>query len=135
MFSEQYLQRGVFGSRFLADSRLGDWDSVLYSCGVRQLVRRHLGFFLAATAAAFALRLIFLWKFSFIAGDSFIYGDIAKNWLQHGVFAITEDGLPLPTYIRLPGYPAFIALIWKIVALDHYTAIMILQMLLDVGSS
>jgi 4-amino-4-deoxy-L-arabinose transferase-like glycosyltransferase len=105
---------------------------VLYT--VRQLVRRHIGFFLAATAAAFLLRLIFLWKFSFISGDSFVYGDIAKNWLQHGVFAMTEDGLPVPTFIRLPGYPAFVALIWKVVGVDHYTAVMVAQMFLDVGS-
>jgi 4-amino-4-deoxy-L-arabinose transferase-like glycosyltransferase len=101
---------------------------------VRQLVRRHLGFFLAATVAAFALRLLFLWKFRFVAGDSFIYGDIAKNWLQHGVFAMTEDGTLVPTYIRLPGYPAFIGLIWKIVGLEHYQAVMVAQMLFDVGT-
>jgi 4-amino-4-deoxy-L-arabinose transferase-like glycosyltransferase len=101
---------------------------------VRQLVRRHLGFFLLATAAAFALRLFFLWKFSFVAGDSFIYGDIAKNWLQHGAFAMTEDGLPVSTYIRLPGYPAFIALIWKVFGIEHYTAVMVVQMFFDVGT-
>jgi len=107
---------------------------VLYSDGVRQLVRRHLGFFLLATAAAFALRLFFLWKFSFVAGDSFIYGDIAKNWLQHGAFAMTEGGVLVPTCIRLPGYPAFIALIWKVVGIDHYTAVMAVQMFFDVGT-
>jgi 4-amino-4-deoxy-L-arabinose transferase-like glycosyltransferase len=107
---------------------------VLYSDGVRQLVRRHLGFFLVATAAAFALRLLFLWKFSFVAGDSFIYGDIAKNWLQHGAFAMTEDGLPVPTCIRLPGYPAFVALIWKVAGKEHYTAVMVMQMVFDVGT-
>ncbi|HYN14342.1 MAG TPA: glycosyltransferase family 39 protein [Terriglobales bacterium] len=101
---------------------------------MRQFVRRHLGFFLAATAAAFALRLLFLWKFSFVAGDSLIYGDIAKNWLQHGVFAMTEDGLPVPTCIRLPGYPAFVALIWKFAGLEHYQAVMVLQMFFDVGT-
>jgi hypothetical protein len=101
---------------------------------VRQLVRRHLGFFLLATAAAFALRLLLLWKFSFVAGDSFIYGDIAKNWLRHGAFAMTEDGLPVPTCIRLPGYPAFIALIWKVAGIEHYTAVMVVQMVFDVGT-
>ena len=101
---------------------------------MRQLVRRHLGFFLAATAAAFALRLLFLWKFSFVAGDSFIYGDIAKNWLQHGVFAMTEDGLPVPTCIRLPGYPAFVAMIWKFAGPEHYKAVMAAQMFFDVGT-
>ena len=97
-------------------------------------MRHHLRFFVAATAAAFALRLIFLWKLSFVAGDSFIYGDIAKNWLQHGVFAMTEDHSLVPTYIRLPGYPAFIALIWKVVGLEHYQAIMVAQMFFDVAT-
>ena len=101
---------------------------------MRQLVRRYFGFFLAATAAAFALRLLFLWKFSFVAGDSFIYGDIAKNWLQHGVFGMTEAGAIVPTDIRLPGYPAFIALMWKIAGLEHYTAVMVAQMFFDVGT-
>jgi len=101
---------------------------------VRQLVRHHLVFFVAATGAAFALRLLFLWKFRFVAGDSFIYGDIAKNWLQHGAFAMTEDGALVPTYIRLPGYPAFIALIWKIVGPEHYNAVMVVQMFFDVGT-
>ncbi len=97
-------------------------------------MRRHLGFFLAATAAAFALRLLFLWKFSFVEGDSFIYGDIARNWLQHGTFAMTEDGVPVPTCIRLPGYPAFLALIWKVVGVEHYTAVTVVQMFFDVGT-
>jgi len=97
-------------------------------------VRRHLGFFLAATAAAFALRLLFLWKLSSVAGDSFIYGDIAKNWLQHGAFAMTEDGVPVPTCIRLPGYPAFLALMWKIAGVEHYTAVISVQMFFDVGT-
>lgn len=101
---------------------------------MRHFVRQHLRFFLAATAAAFALRLLFLWKFSFVAGDSFIYGDIARSWLQHGTFAMTEDGAVLPTCIRLPGYPAFVALLWKIVGLEHYRAIMIVQVVFDVGT-
>ena len=102
---------------------------------MRLLVRRHPGFFLAVTAAAFALRLFFLWKFRFVAGDSLIYGDIAKNWIRHGVFALTEDGVPAPTYIRLPGYPAFLALIWKIFGLEHYTAVMVAQMFFDIGTA
>ena len=101
---------------------------------MRPLVRQHLRFFLAATAAAFALRLLFLWKFSFVAGDSFVYGDIAKNWLLHGVFAMTEDGALVPTYIRLPGYPAFMALIWKVAGPEHYTAVMVAQVFFDVGT-
>jgi len=115
-------------------SALGPQYSVLYSDGVRQLVRRHLGFFLLATAAALALRLFFLWRFSFVEGDSLIYGDIARNWLQHGAFAMTEGGALVPTCIRLPGYPAFVALVWKIAGIDHYMAVMVVQMFFDVGT-
>jgi len=113
---------------------LGTRYSVLYSCGVRQLVRQHFRFFLVATTAAFALRLFFLWKFSFVAGDSFIYGDIARNWLRHGAYAMTEDSALVPTCIRLPGYPAFVALVWKVAGIDHYKAVMVVQMFFDVGT-
>jgi len=101
---------------------------------VRKLVRRHPGFFLLVTTAAFALRFLFAWKFSFVAGDSFIYGDIAKNWLEHGTFAMTEEGAIVLTCIRLPGYPVFLALIWKIGGVEHYTAVLIVQMFVDVGT-
>jgi 4-amino-4-deoxy-L-arabinose transferase-like glycosyltransferase len=101
---------------------------------VRQLVRRHLRFFLIATAAAFALRLVFYWKLRFLGGDTFIYGDIAKNWLQHGTFAITNDGVLVPTYIRLPGYPAFLAGLWKIAGIEHYNAAIFTQIFVDVGT-
>ena len=102
---------------------------------MRQLVRRHFRFFIAATAAAFLVRLIFLWKFRFIAGDSFIYGDIAKNWLQHGIYAMTEEEVLVATDIRLPGYPAIIAFIWKITGAEHYTAVIVVQMFVDVAAA
>ncbi|MBV9608072.1 MAG: glycosyltransferase family 39 protein, partial [Acidobacteria bacterium] len=101
---------------------------------MRQLVRRHLRFYLIATAAAFALRFVFLWKLRFIGGDTFIYGDIAKNWLQHGAYALTSEGTPVPTYIRLPGYPAFLALLWKIAGIEHYNAAVFTQIFVDVAT-
>jgi len=97
-------------------------------------VRRHLRFYLIATAAAFALRFVFLWKLRFIGGDTFIYGDIAKNWLQHGAYALTSEGTPVPTYIRLPGYPAFLALLWKIAGIEHYNAAVFTQIFVDVAT-
>ena len=131
----QANDRSLFiGGRQPLYSVLGARYSVLYSEGVRQFVRRHPVFFLTATAAAFALRMFFLWRFSFVAGDSYIYGDIARNWLQHGAFAMTDDGALVPTCIRLPGYPAFMALVWKVVGIDRYAAVMVAQMLFDVGT-
>jgi 4-amino-4-deoxy-L-arabinose transferase-like glycosyltransferase len=101
---------------------------------VRRLVRRHLSFFVLFTAAAFALRLIFFWKLRFVAGDSLIYGDIAKNWIDHGTYAMTDAGVPVLTDIRLPGYPGFLALVWLVLGVEHYTGVMIVQIFADVGT-
>lgn len=99
---------------------------------MRALLRKHAVFFLAFTAAALALRFLFLWKFRFVQGDSLIYGDIAKNWMLHGSYAMTEDGVVAPTLIRLPGYPAFLVAVWSVFGVEHYTAVMVAQMVADV---
>lgn len=101
---------------------------------MRDLVRRHFRFFLFATLAALALRLIFFFWFSKITNDSLIYGDIAKNWLQHGVYGLSTPDRPTPTYIRLPGYPAFLALVFTIFGMEHYRAVLFLQVIVDLGT-
>lgn len=88
-------------------------------------------FFLLATMAALALRLFFVFRFPHIAGDSFIYGDIAKNWLNHGIYGVSDGPMVRPTLIRLPGYPAFLAAMFCVFGQEHYTAVMIVQALLD----
>jgi hypothetical protein len=99
-----------------------------------ELVRRNWLFFLLATAAALALRLFFVFRFPHIQGDTFIYGDIAKNWLNHGLFGVTDDGAVRPTLIRLPGYPGFLAAMFAIFGQEHYHAVMIVQALLDANT-
>lgn len=101
---------------------------------MREFLRQNRMFVAALTLAAFALRLLFLLQFPYIAGDSFTYGDLAKNWMQHGVFGFTAANGPVPTLIRLPGYPAFLALIWSVAGVEHYTAVLVVQMFLDVGT-
>jgi 4-amino-4-deoxy-L-arabinose transferase-like glycosyltransferase len=105
-----------------------------YILSVRQLVRQNLRFFLIATLAALGLRLIFIFRFPGVTTDSFIYGDIAKNWLQHGIYGLSGPEEISPTYIRLPGYPAFLAAVFAIFGMEHYRAVLILQMLLDIGT-
>ncbi len=82
--------------------------------GVRELIRKHRLFFLAFALAGVALRLVFVYLYPHNAGDSLLYADIAQNWLHHGTFALTENGVPVPTLIRLPGYPAFLAVIFAL---------------------
>ena len=98
------------------------------------LIRRHKLFFLATSAAALAFRLTFIFALPVVSGDSLIYGDIAKNWLRHGIFGLSADGGVQPTYIRLPGYPAYLALIFKVFGMEHYSAAMLVQMFVDLAT-
>src|SRR5262249_24723710 len=46
----------------------------------------------------------------------------------------SSPGGPAPTLIRLPGYPAFLALVWMVFGVEHYTAVMVVQMFVDVAT-
>ncbi len=86
----------------------------------------------AALTLGVCLRLWFVDHVARIAGDSLIYGDIAKNWLQHGVYGFAESGsAPVPTLIRLPGYPLFLAACVRMFGVEHYTAVMCVQCAID----
>lgn len=101
---------------------------------VREILRKHSRFFLAATLAAIVLRLLFVFRFPAITSDSRVYGDIARNWLQHGIYGLGGGAGITPTSIRLPGYPAFLVVVFAIFGVDHYRAALILQILVDLGS-
>jgi 4-amino-4-deoxy-L-arabinose transferase-like glycosyltransferase len=105
-----------------------------YILTVRQFVREHFRFFWIATLAALGLRLLFLFRFPAITNDSMVYGDIAKNWLQHGVYGLSGPDEISPTYIRLPGYPAFLAAVFAVFGMEHYRAALVIQVFVDVGT-
>jgi 4-amino-4-deoxy-L-arabinose transferase-like glycosyltransferase len=120
----------LYPKRFRRQCQLTGW----YHSDVRALLRSHFRFFLLATLAGLALRLLFLFLFPAITSDSLIYGDIAKNWLQHGVYGVHDGAAIVPTYIRLPGYPAFLALIFSVFGMEHYRAVLAVQILVDLAS-
>ncbi len=101
---------------------------------MRDLLRQHFRFFVLATLTGMALRLLFIFRFPGITSDSFVYGDIAKNWLQHGIYGLSGLDDISPTYIRLPGYPAFLAAVFAIFGMEHYRAVLMLQMFVDIGT-
>lgn len=98
------------------------------------MVRRNWLFFLLATIAALALRLFFVFRLPHLAGDTWIYGDITLNWLNHGVFGLTDSAGVRPTLVRLPGYPAFLAAIFAVFGQEHYRAVLIAQALIDTNT-
>jgi hypothetical protein len=69
---------------------------------------------LVALAAGLCLRLFFVLKFPANSGDTVLYEQIATNWLKHHVFAMTVGGAVTPVDLRMPGYPAFLALIYAL---------------------
>jgi 4-amino-4-deoxy-L-arabinose transferase-like glycosyltransferase len=109
-------------------------EPLRYIRSVRDLVRNNLRFFLWATIAAVALRLLFIFRFPALLTDSFVYGDIAKNWLQHGIYGLSGPDEISPTCIRLPGYPAFLAAVFAVFGMEHYRAVLIVQMFVDIGT-
>lgn len=98
------------------------------------LLHRHRWFFLAFTAAGLALRAFFAVKFPQVTPDSLLYADLAKNWLAHGIYGQTDPSGIIPTYVRLPGYPAFLAGVFSILGKDNYRAVLTLQILVDLGT-
>ena len=90
----------------------------------------------AALVVGLLLRLLFVWRYSHVLGDSLVYGDIARNLLQHGVYGFTrmiggQLAAPRPTLIRLPGYPLFLAAIFRVFGVDRYIPVLLIQTALD----
>jgi 4-amino-4-deoxy-L-arabinose transferase-like glycosyltransferase len=98
---------------------------------VLRLLRCHGGYFLGFSLAGLALRLVFLFYYPSVTDDSRIYADFATNWLQHGVYGETQAGQVVPSDTRLPGYPAFLALVFALFGVDKFRAAMVVQILLD----
>jgi 4-amino-4-deoxy-L-arabinose transferase-like glycosyltransferase len=101
---------------------------------MRQFLHDNRRFFLLATLAALALRLFFVWRFPAVVDDSRLYANIAENWMQHGVYAITNSGRIMPTFSRLPGYPAFLAAIFYVFGMGSFRAVLLIQILFDLGT-
>jgi len=101
---------------------------------VRELIGKKARFFIVASFAALGLRLLFVLRFPAVVDDSRLYADIAKNWLQHGIYGITNSGVVVPTLSRLPGYPAFLAAIFAIFGADNLRAVLLIQVLFDLAT-
>ena len=101
---------------------------------MRELLRKKARFFSWATLAALALRLLLVWRFPAVLDDSRLYANIAENWLQHGVYGITNSGAIMPTLSRLPGYPAFLAAIFAIFGIENFRAVLLIQVAFDLAT-
>lgn len=76
------------------------------------------------------LRLWLLYKLFQVAGDSLLYGELARNMLQ-GHYSRLVNGSLVPSIIRLPGYPGFIAACFRLFGIGNYLAPVLVQTALE----
>jgi 4-amino-4-deoxy-L-arabinose transferase-like glycosyltransferase len=101
---------------------------------MRELLVSNRRYFLSLTLVAIALRLYFALYIPVVTGDSLVYADIARNILNYHVYGVSgSEGLH-STLIRLPGFPLFLAAIFKIFGQDHWRAVMIVNTIIDLAT-
>jgi len=62
-----------------------------------------------ATIVGLGLRLLFVFRFPGSSDDSEMYIQLARAWADHHVYGFWLSGQLVPTDLRTPGYPAFLA--------------------------
>jgi len=86
-----------------------------------------------ALLAGAGLRGLFLAHHPRVSGDALVYADLAGNMLAHHIYGFTENVIR-PTLIRLPGYPAFLALCFTLFGRANYLAVLWVQAAVDLLS-
>lgn len=109
-------------------------DTFTYILTVVELLRKNARFYTGTALAGLILRLFFVFRFPAIVEDSRLYANIALNWLHHGIYAITDSGKVMPTFSRLPGYPAFLACVFSVFGDNNFRAVLLIQVIFDLGT-
>src|SRR5580693_2938218 len=86
-----------------------------------------------ATALGLGLRIFLALRFPANAGDSAIYEELARNWAEEHVYGIYFAKGLLPSDMRPPGYPTFLALLYLLFRRDG-VVIVLAQAALDMGT-
>jgi hypothetical protein len=97
----------------------------------RRSFLRSNALWLALLVAGLLLRLWFLQHQMTSDDDSDVYAELAGNLFHHGIYGITTNGEIDPTLIRLPGYPLFLALIFKLFGWGNFNAVLAVQIGID----
>jgi hypothetical protein len=100
-------------------------------------MKRFFSLALAPLVAGAALRLFFVIHYPATGGDTVLYEQFAANWLKLGKFAMDIGGQPTPVDLRMPGYPAFLAVIYALTGRTGENArfpVMLAQVLVDLAA-
>jgi 4-amino-4-deoxy-L-arabinose transferase-like glycosyltransferase len=87
--------------------------------------------------AGLALRIYYVFLPVTFDDDTTAYAELATNWFHHGVYGFDSDAPnatastpPDPSLIRLPGYPLFLGIIFRIFG-EHLVPVRLFQVLID----
>jgi hypothetical protein len=87
-----------------------------------------------ALAAGLVLRWWMLKQYFVVNGDALVYGALAKNLMLHGRYGlVATSGVLQPSLIRLPGYPLFLALCFRLFGMENYAAAAWVQIALELA--
>src|SRR5438045_4965974 len=97
--------------------------------------RRHRLIFLSLLVVAASFRIAVVhWLPNDSADDGLGYAQIARNVLEHHVYSHATEAPFDPSFVRLPGYPLFVAAIYAVFGHTNNTAVRIAQALIDTGT-
>jgi len=90
-------------------------------------------FGLVALALAFRLFLALHWP-NDEPDDSRVYTLLARNLLSWGAYSVSLAPPMVPTYVRVPGYPLFIAGVYRLFGVGNDTAVRVLQVAVETAA-
>src|ERR1700757_3728011 len=91
-----------------------DWNNISRIVRCKGRMKRVFSNPILPIVIGAGLRLFFVLKYPVGSGDTVIYDQLATNWLKHAKYAMDIAGQPVPVDIRMPGYPAFLAILYAI---------------------
>lgn len=98
-------------------------------------MRKHVAIAILLTMAALGLRLFLIFQLpNDDDDDGHFYSQIARNLLDHRGYSGEEEEPYVPTYVRVPGYPLFLAGVYAVFGRDNNTAVRVIQSLLDTST-
>src|ERR1041384_6908818 len=102
------------------------------SSQLKFFTKKHLAVALLLTLFALGFRMFIALKLpTDEPDDGRLYARIANNVLDRNCFSIATEEPFEPTYIRLPGYPLFLATVYKLAGRDNNTAVRVIQAVID----
>lgn len=98
-------------------------------------MRRLVAIALLLTLAALGFRLFLVLRFpNDDDDDGRFYSQLARNLLDHRGYSGEEEEPYVPTYVRVPGYPLFLAGVYAIFGVDNNRAVRVIQAVLATAS-